>query len=594
MTNLNKLQKLGIYIAVPIIALSQMGVVSASESTDAEQTQTGSGQNTQQSGNTNGSDSQNGGNGSGTQTETNTETKTETNTETKTETNSGSNNGNTQSGSGSTNSQSSGTGSSNSGTGSAAAGTSSSNSSLGSDNSGTSSSSGKGSSSNEGSSSASNSASSGDSAGSASSAASDSASSASSDASTLGSSESDEGIATFSESNAYTGIDVEDNSFDDWDGVTKVDTSTSSNGLVNNTAMVFDGDYIYLYLNEKQPNSAAWSGPGSSGNFVITTDLGNSMVVHVLKDGSVEIYYNNQLVSDVISYANYSDSSSGWVWGDTCNREIRISKSALPYYSNTISFGYYLGDTFISDVSNFDGSGGNTGDSGDDSGGSSETTDATVDGDYSEWTNIKTEIIEYDTAGTQSGIVDAQGALYSDGDKAYGYVYTSNSDHLSENGYGFGEFNVMINNDSSKTQMVTAVLANADGTLDWNASKTTTLANGTYTFYLFKTNGWGNTTSLDNVSSGDTIYGKMVVTINGDKDQMEYSLDLATFAQQYNLSANDIGTCSVLYHRLGNKWLSCAGTSTDPLLGSMLCVIPTGLIFFWKKKKNPMEFVRKN
>ena len=71
---------------------------------------------------------------------------------------------------------------------------------------------------------------------------------------------------------SFEGIQV-DGDFSDWEAVTKEDTSSVSNGLVNAAGMVFDGDYVYLYLDEHQPNAASWSGVNSSGNFAITTDL---------------------------------------------------------------------------------------------------------------------------------------------------------------------------------------------------------------------------------------------------------------------------------------------------------------------------------
>ena len=391
---------------------------------------------------------------------------------------------------------------------------------------------------------------------------------------------------------SFDGIKVDGN-FSDWDAVAKEDTSSASGGLVNAAGMVFDGDYVYLYLDEHQPNAASWSGVNSSGNFAITTDLGNVMIVHVMDKGQVEVTYQNQTVSGVTVSTDYK--SGDWHADDPhYRREIAIPRSALPYYRNSISFGYYLGSTFVSDVSNYNGSGGNTPGSDSGSGSTSGTgtkSAITVDGDYADWANYPNQVIQYDTAGTKYGEVDAEGALYTDGSTAYGHVYTSNPEHLSQmGGYEFTEFTVKVNNDSGKTKMVTAYYQNPDGSLNKNGGSMRNLTDGTYTFYLFDNSGWGVTTNINNISPNDTCYGKMTVTIKNGIDQMEYGFDLATLARQFGLSENDVGTFGVQFHRLGQEWLSAAGTSTDPWLAVTICIIPTAMLFYYRKKKYPWEF----
>lgn len=391
---------------------------------------------------------------------------------------------------------------------------------------------------------------------------------------------------------SFEGIQV-DGDFSDWNGVTKEDTSNVSNGLVNAAGMVFNGDYVYLYLDEHQPNAASWSGVNSSGNFAITTDLGNVMIVHVLSNGQVEVKYQNQTISGVTVSTDYK--SGDWHSDDPhYRREIAIPKSALPYYKSAISFGYYLGSTFVSDVSNYDGSGGNTGSSDSGNGNTSGTGDksaVSIDGDYADWSNYPNQVIQYDTAGTHSGVVDAEGALYTDGSTAYGHVYTSHPEHLSQmGGYEFTEFTVKVNNDYSKTKMVTAYYQNPDGSLNKNGGSMRNLSDGTYTFYLFDISGWGATTDINNISPHDTCYGKMTVTIKNGIDQMEYGFDLATLAKQFGLSENDVGTFGVQFHRLGQEWLNAAGTSTNPWLAITICIIPTAMLFYYRKKKYPWEF----
>jgi uncharacterized protein (TIGR04145 family) len=394
-------------------------------------------------------------------------------------------------------------------------------------------------------------------------------------------------VVSPSGNDAFSGISVDGN-FSDWDSVTREDTSQVSNGLVNEAGMVFNGDYVYLYLDEHQPGAASWSGNGNSGNFAITTDLGNVMIVHVNADGSVQVKYKNETVDGVQVSRDYKNGD--WHSNDPhYRREIAIPKSALPYYNKTISFGYYLGTTFVSGVSNFDGSGGNTGSSDSGSGASAGNSDIKFDGDYADWNNYPHQVIEYDTAGTSSGVVDAEGALYSDGDTAYGHVYTSNQKNLKMGGYEFTEFNVRLNNDDSKRKMVRAVPENADGSLDWKA-KDKMLADGTYTYYLFDIGGWGTSKNINDISPHDTVYGKMTITIKNGIDQTEYEMNLATLANRCGLSPNDVGAFSVQFHRLGNQWVSTAGTSTDPWLAVIICIVPTAFLFERRRKKYPAEF----
>ena len=59
---------------------------------------------------------------------------------------------------------------------------------------------------------------------------------------------------------SYYGITI-DGSFSDWDSVVKhgIDVEYDGQNPMNACAMVWDGDYVYLYLDEKQQNSASWS-----------------------------------------------------------------------------------------------------------------------------------------------------------------------------------------------------------------------------------------------------------------------------------------------------------------------------------------------
>ena len=65
------------------------------------------------------------------------------------------------------------------------------------------------------------------------------------------------GFAVSANADSYSGISI-DGDFSDWDSVVKYDC-LSETSHVNNVAMVWDCDWIYIYMDEEQQNSASWS-----------------------------------------------------------------------------------------------------------------------------------------------------------------------------------------------------------------------------------------------------------------------------------------------------------------------------------------------
>jgi len=163
-------------------------------------------------------------------------------------------------------------------------------------------------------------------------------------------------IAISVKADGYSGITV-DGDFSDWDSVTKYDCLSESS-RVNNVAMVWDGDWIYIYMDEVQQNSASWSSDthNTHGQFNIKTDLGYVLVVTVRDNGAAG---NIIEVTDVKTNETYTAENGGIevafnsdysVWGAPTLTEIAIPSSLLPQYSSTINFGYYLGGDIITDV----------------------------------------------------------------------------------------------------------------------------------------------------------------------------------------------------------------------------------------------------
>ena len=88
----------------------------------------------------------------------------------------------------------------------------------------------------------------------------------------------------------YEGITI-DGDFSDWDAVAKYDTNQNA---LDEVAMVWDGDMIYLYfgMNGNSDgagnwNEVSWSGPNGTGVFAITTDLGKTLKFQLCNNGTL-------------------------------------------------------------------------------------------------------------------------------------------------------------------------------------------------------------------------------------------------------------------------------------------------------------------
>lgn len=207
----------------------------------------------------------------------------------------------------------------------------------------------------------------------------------------------------------YDGITV-DGKFDDWKAVSKTDASCPNPAHPNclsKTAMVFDGDNVYIYIKEGAGGSAAGAGSHSNGMYAITTDLGRTLTFQLNGDGTVSV--------NAPQAATASHVGSQW--------EICIPAADLPNYLDTLSFGLYQGDTFVSGVSNLNGKG---------SGGS--FSGITMDGSYDDWAYYPHNTVEYATAGTQSNVADSEAALWADGSSLYGHVESTMPAHLASQG----------------------------------------------------------------------------------------------------------------------------------------------------------------
>ena len=87
----------------------------------------------------------------------------------------------------------------------------------------------------------------------------------------------------------YEGITI-DGSFKDWDAVARYNAACPNEAhkdCLSKAAMVFDGDYVYIYLKDGATGSAYGAGTHSNGRYSIKTDLGRELVFQLTQDGQV-------------------------------------------------------------------------------------------------------------------------------------------------------------------------------------------------------------------------------------------------------------------------------------------------------------------
>ena len=367
----------------------------------------------------------------------------------------------------------------------------------------------------------------------------------------------------------YEGITI-DGDYKDWDAVTKYDAECPNEAhkdCISQTAMVFDGDYVYIYVKDGDDGSAYGAGTHSNGRYSIKTDLGNELVFQLTQDGNIS----------GINSAECIHVGKQW--------EIAIPKTELPAYNRSLSFGLYLSEPFVSDVANLDGLGGNDKDNTDKG---NTNFDIEYDGVYGDWEYYPHTTIEYATAGTQQDRVDAQGALYCSGSTLYGHVVTTMPQHLEEAG---GEFmnavTIKFNDNYSQVFYPRMESVDSAGNINWNTPKGG-LEAGTYEFYLFSTDAWHNSDNINNANDMDKWYGKITITIREGRDECEFYLDLEKVAAKLGCDVSDFKQIDAQFGRLGQQWITTAGASSGAWLGLVLCIGVTVGVLIHKGRKSEL------
>ncbi|MGN0160943.1 MAG: Firmicu-CTERM sorting domain-containing protein [Lachnospiraceae bacterium] len=355
----------------------------------------------------------------------------------------------------------------------------------------------------------------------------------------------------------YTGITLDGN-FSDWDAIPKAEMKDSSaeHSYLFAAAMVYDGDYVYIYLEDAGDLSATMAGDHSNGMYALTTDLGYTTIFQLTRNNG----------GSVAGVDGASCSRNGNQW------EIAIPAGALPKNNGSVSFGLYLSDPVVSATNLNPGTGNVAG----------EFNGVVYDGLYGDWAAYPHTTIQYATSGTQEGVVDAEAALYAGNDGIYGHVVTMMSVHRAQAG---GEFTsavgIRLNSDLYFWPNMVAV--DAAGNINWNPQKSG-LPEGTYEFYMVDSQGWGGAPNINDMP-GNAVYGKMMITIGASSDETEFVLDPNALAQKFGIDATDIKTVEANFGRIGHQWVETAGASTGSWLGILLCLGMTGVVLYRRKKE---------
>lgn len=357
----------------------------------------------------------------------------------------------------------------------------------------------------------------------------------------------------------YRGI-VIDGDFSDWDAVGKVpirDSNTVNNNL-DSAAFIFDGD-LYIYIKETPGGDAAAAGSHSTGNYVITTDLGRALKFQLKKENGGSVYG--------VKGAEARHVGRQW--------EIRIPAGELPYYQKAVSFGLYLEEPAISGVSDLQGSGGTGG----------SFTGIEIDGAYDDWNAYPHSIIQYATPGSQAEGTDSQGALYFEDGILYGHVATTMPEHLNSWGGDFlAGIDIAFNGDREYKGLFEEgnfypYMITEDG---YGVNEYTRLEPGIHTFLI-----------CDRRTLGDPekqIFGTMKVKIDENRlrDEMEFDLDLKAIAERQGCTVNELRTIEARFGRFGD-WITISGASSGGLLGVTLCCGVTAGALFRRRKRGGAE-----
>lgn len=371
---------------------------------------------------------------------------------------------------------------------------------------------------------------------------------------------------------AQGGITIDGN-FSDWDSEPK---TIIDDEFLHSVAFILDGEYMYIYIDAKEQWRAYGVGAHYNGKYSVTTDLGYQMTFQ-MKDGGNCIPEINGVNGAIVAYSDMS-------WGfSSYQYEIAIPTTELPFYIESVSFGFYLQEPVIVGVKNRQGHQ------------AEEQDTITCDGSFSDWDYYPHPVIYYGTDELGYTYVEGQAALYSDGGKLYSHVFSAMKQHVENNGKDLVTgLLISINSASDEsnegnTFLPRLVSLDANGLI--YEPDFANLQPGVHEFYIVDMGGWSvEGYPLDYWSDpnsyqykGNAVYGKAYIRISPSGCEMEFELDIETLAEKFGLGADELKFFGAKFQAIGGQWVTCAGVSSGPWI--CVAISCLAVAFVWLRKR---------
>ena len=138
-----------------------------------------------------------------------------------------------------------------------------------------------------------------------------------------------------------------------------------------------------------------------------------------------------------------------------------------------------------------------------------------------------------------------------------------------------------VNGENDLSPRIIAVDEN--GNIDWNPNLANQPDGTTREYAIVETHGTYDTNSMTNIDNAafqemGGVLGHVMITVNGDKCQAEYKIDLENVAKMHNYYRSQHGKAaddspdnyqfiSARFGRLGDQIVTTTGASTGPWLG---------------------------
>ncbi len=360
-----------------------------------------------------------------------------------------------------------------------------------------------------------------------------------------------------------------DGDFSDWEGH---EATAVNDGLLSYMDMIWSEDGgLYIYLQEADGNWGAVAqnvGGWYDGRYVITSDTGRQMVFILRVDTNTGEAWlqdadgNRFEDAEVVYVKGEIDTTT---WQPTGGKyEIKIPSSMVKSYNESVSLGYYLSENqkIVADVANPYIAPVEAG----------TVSDIAFDGNYGDWDNIVgQELIMYST-----DKADAEAKLLTDDANNILNVFVQ---AYKEGQYQdcFNFFELAINGDYNNGIGFQLLYLGDDGYLP-PIEGLNDGTPGTYTYYIGGVHegiwNYGEVQiTPDSTDANHPILGQMYLTIDATgKVSTESQIDLNQIAYWLGVDGDNMKEIDMRWIRIGDKWITAAGTSTGPIPGILMGV----------------------